>query len=51
MSYQPYWVVRAYCLATLGDAPAATQAARTAIALTADPAVRRYLEALYRAPA
>lgn len=40
-NYQPYWVVRAHCLhATGADA---TQAARVALGLTEDPAVRRHL--------
>ncbi len=45
-AYQPYWAVRAHLLAFLGqDAP---EAARRAIALSQDRAVRDWLAARYR---
>ena len=44
--YQPYWAVRAHLLAALGHDPAA--AARQAIALADDEAVRTWLAARYR---
>ena len=42
-SYQPYWVVRAHVLETSGRRSEALAARQTAIGLTEDPAVRRYL--------
>jgi len=50
-TYQPYWAVRAHLLTGLGQDPG--EAARRAIALAHDPAVRRYLEERYasRSPA
>jgi len=42
--YQPGWVLRAHCLADLGDTAAAAVAARRAVGLTEDPAVRRHLQ-------
>jgi RNA polymerase sigma-70 factor (ECF subfamily) len=42
--YQPGWVLRARCLADLGDAAGAAAAARRALGLTEDPAVRRHLQ-------
>ncbi len=41
--YQPYWVTRWRVLAAAGDAAAAQQALEQAVALTGDPAVRRFL--------
>ena len=40
--YQPYWAARAGLLARTGNAPEADAAYRRAIALEADPAVRRF---------
>ena len=45
--YQPYWVVLADSRAAGGDRAAAESAARTAVELTADPAVRRHLSSEY----
>ena len=42
--YQPYWAALADFLARTGDAAAADRAYARAIGLTADPAVRRFLE-------
>jgi RNA polymerase sigma-70 factor (ECF subfamily) len=42
--YQPFWVARARVLDALDRGTEAVEARRTAIALTADPAVRSYLE-------
>ena len=42
-SYQPYWVVRAYCLRGAGDRVAAAAAASQAIGLTSDPPTKRHL--------
>ena len=47
VTYQPYWVVRAFCLRKMQDATASKTAAEQAIALTADPAVRAFLSAEY----
>jgi RNA polymerase sigma-70 factor (ECF subfamily) len=44
MEYQPYWAARAELLARTGAVERAMQAYSTAIALEADPAVRRFLE-------
>ncbi len=46
--YQPYWVLRAHCLHDLGRADASAQAARAAIALTTDAAVRTHLQQTLR---
>jgi len=45
-AYQPWWAVRAHLLAALGRD--ATEAARQAIALADDPAVRAWLAERYR---
>lgn len=45
-AYQPWWAVRAHLLAAAGQD--ATEAARQAIALAPDPAVRAWLAARYR---
>lgn len=45
-AYQPFWVVRAHCLHRTGADP--TPAARVALGLTEDPAVRRHLAATFR---
>ena len=45
-AYQPWWAVRAHLLAALGQDP--TEAARQAIALADDPAVRAWLAERYR---
>jgi RNA polymerase sigma-70 factor (ECF subfamily) len=42
-SYQPYWVTLAMALAAAGERTAAAQALQTAIGLTEDSAVRRFL--------
>jgi RNA polymerase sigma-70 factor (ECF subfamily) len=42
-AYQPYWAVRAHLLRRL-ESPAATEALERAIELTADAAVRRFLQ-------
>lgn len=42
-NYQPYWVLRAHCSRDLGQRQDAERAARLALGLTADPAVRQYL--------
>ncbi|MDE2230010.1 MAG: RNA polymerase subunit sigma-70 [Alphaproteobacteria bacterium] len=42
--YQPYWAARAGLLARVGDAAAADHAYEQAVALEADPAVRRFLQ-------
>jgi RNA polymerase sigma-70 factor (ECF subfamily) len=42
--YQPAWVLRAHCLTLLGDATGAAAAARRAVGLTEDPAIRRHLQ-------
>ena len=41
--YQPYWVLRAHCLQDLGRTADARHAARVAVGLTTDPAVREHL--------
>ena len=41
--YQPYWVLRAHCLHDLDRTADAQHAARLAVGLTADPAVRDHL--------
>lgn len=46
-SYQPYWVTRAYVYRQLADHNGARDAARRAISLTHDPAVRAYLSETY----
>jgi len=43
-AYQPYWVLRAHCRADLGDRSGSEEAARIAIGLTDDPAVRAHLQ-------
>ncbi|MDQ3444219.1 MAG: RNA polymerase subunit sigma-70 [Chloroflexota bacterium] len=48
-SYQPYWVVRAYCLREAGDRVAAAAAASQAIGLTSDPPTKRHLYREYLA--
>lgn len=47
--YQPYWVLQAQCRWDLGERGAAADAARIALGLTQDPAVRRYLQARFAA--
>ena len=42
-SYQPWWAVRAHCLAGLGQIPEAEQAYDRAISLSDDKAVRKWL--------
>lgn len=42
--YQPAWVLRAHCLIDLGGAARGAAAARRAVGLTEDPAVRRHLQ-------
>jgi RNA polymerase sigma-70 factor (ECF subfamily) len=42
--YQPGWVLRAHCLSDLGDPTGAAAAARRALGLTEEPAVRRHLQ-------
>jgi RNA polymerase sigma-70 factor (ECF subfamily) len=44
-SYQPYWVARARLAQARGDTAAAAQALDHAVALTTDPALRRFLAA------
>jgi predicted RNA polymerase sigma factor len=43
-TYQPYWAVRAHFQRELGRAREARAAFDTALRLTEDPAVRRFLE-------
>lgn len=43
--YQPYWATRAHVLAALGDRDGADKSYETAIALSEDDAVRRFLTA------
>jgi RNA polymerase sigma-70 factor (ECF subfamily) len=43
-SHQPWWAARAHLLAQAGAAPAAAQAYGRALALTTDPALRRFLQ-------
>ena len=43
-SYQPYWATRAHVEQRLGREHEARQSFDTALRLTRDPAVRRYLE-------
>ncbi|QYK42661.1 MAG: RNA polymerase subunit sigma-70 [Paracoccaceae bacterium] len=42
-SYQPWWAVRAHALSRTGDPALAAEAYARAMALTADPAMRRFL--------
>jgi RNA polymerase sigma-70 factor, ECF subfamily len=49
VGYQPYWVVRAHCLHRAGNVDDAGHAARVALGLTEDPAVRRHLQATFDA--
>jgi RNA polymerase sigma-70 factor (ECF subfamily) len=44
VAYQPWWAVRAHALRLAGRAEEARAAFTRALALTADPAVRRFLE-------
>jgi RNA polymerase sigma-70 factor (ECF subfamily) len=43
-SYQPYWAVLAHLSAECGDTARAHEAFTIAIGLTADPAVRAWLD-------
>jgi RNA polymerase sigma-70 factor, ECF subfamily len=43
--HQPWWATRAYLLAAAGEAGKAAEAYIQALALTGDPALRRYLAA------
>ncbi|MGG5821366.1 RNA polymerase sigma factor [Falsiroseomonas sp. HW251] len=47
-TYQPYWATRARVLARLGDEPGGKAALATAIGLTSDDAVRRFLQRCVR---
>lgn len=49
--YQPYWVTLAAALAAAGDRPSAEQALQTAIGLTEDAAIRRFLAGSLKSPA
>lgn len=47
VGYQPFWALKAHLLAEVGDAMAASIAAKQAIALSKDPAAAEYLAQIY----